>query len=192
MTVEKEYLLEIKRIRCLRNNIILHSFVPLVVMAVSCALFLSFSEYEAFRYFQYGILAMALLVSAYSVTSFRCLGDKSGYMTRSALGCMVLSMLLFVPAYFMDFPFYLVSSAAVGYLLCVMALVYFSTISISIKVCYTVFLLIPLLYLVLPKEQATAIMAMSLIVFPMVMSYLAVKWAGKRFEDVNEIFNIDE
>lgn len=170
-----------KAIGFLRTISISLSFVPLVTFAViATCVGLGYDRvlFIAITIILAAIAALAIRAFFHPITSTIVARTGLCFLIASTLICL-LSMI------FNDFN--LITLSCVFFGLGTTIFAWGTPLSLTLKLCHTIYYTLVALCALLCnlfKTEAVAIIALSLIIYPMATSYLTTRWAGKQFFDI--------
>lgn len=172
----------------MRNAMIVYSFVPIVFMAANFVVYMSFQSIESERYAKYLMTALSGLMLIYTIGLLFKKKLMLGILAKSGLVLTAVSFLIGGVLWnFQLSPSYVLLAISF-YIMGQVAFVIGAWISLSVKlshILFYVFLIASYLIKDFYLQSSVAIVAMSIVAYPMLVSYLAVDWASKEF------FNLD-
>ena len=179
-----KFLESISSIRIMRNAMIVYSYVPIVFMAVLFVVYASFQPIAAERYAQYVMIGLCGLMAVYSIVLLLKKQLLHGIVSKCGLVIVAISFLLGAVAWNLQLsPRYALLSLCL-YALGQIAFVSGTWVNIPVKLGHILFYVVMgLSYLLkdISAQSVVAVVAMAIIAYPMVVSYLAINWASKEF-----------
>lgn len=170
----------VKAIGLVRNAMIFYSFVPLLFMALSSILYLTFAD---ILNAVWGIVAFCMVIAIFS-TILLFKSAISTFVSQAGLIFIILASLLFASTFLFSWSANILGLSSVFIAMGIILFACGLPINIGLKICHTAFFAICIICAIFfnsfPRETI-AIIALSTIAYPMITSYMAVKWASQEF-----------
>ena len=170
-----------KAIGFLRTISIALSFVPLVTFAVIAAC-------VGMGYDLTLLIAMSVILVAIAALAIRAFFHPitSNIVARTGLCLLTASTLICLLSMVLN-NFDLITLSCVLFGMGTISFAWGTPLSLTLRLCHTIYYVLVALCAVLYNSfqtETVAVIALSLIVYPMVTSYLTTSWAGKQFFDI--------
>lgn len=169
----------VKRINRLRGAMIVYSFVPIVYISVCFLMYYLFGPWTA-----YVMSGLCILLSAFS--ALLSIGKKLelGFVAKCGLWLTIVALLMNAYVWYLNENPGIWQLAMVFYMLGQVAFSAGACVSMALKVANIAFYVIVTLCSLMTAwhpQEMIAIMSISIVAYPMVISYMSVKWATKEF-----------
>ena len=187
--VRNKYIESISAIRTMRNAMIVFSFVPIVFMAVSFVIYTSFQPITAERYAMYSMSALCGLMAVYAIGLLLEKKLLLGLVSKCGLVFTAIAFIIGAVLWFWELSPRYVLLFMTLYILGQMAFVTGTWVSLSVKLSHILFYItLVVCYFLrgLSEQSVVAVVAMAIVAYPMVVSYIAVNWASKEFFKLNK------
>ena len=175
-----------KAIGFLRTISISLSFVPLVTFAV-------IATCVGMGYDRVLLIAMTIILIAIAALAIKAFFHpiSSNIVARTGLCFLTASALICLSSMILnDFDLITLSCVLFGVGTTIFA--WGTPLSLTLRLCHTIYYALMALCALLCnsfKTEAVAVIALSLIIYPMATSYLTTRWAGKQFFDITNHHN---
>ncbi len=179
---DSSFLASVKAIRRLRDVMIVYSFVPIIFLTINLLVYSYFTGVKANEIFACALLLMSAVLLVFTAMLFIGQRFMLGLLGKCGLCLIAASVILFMYALFAGDNDYLTLSLlfyAIG------QIAYISDVKVDmpLKVCHIAFYVIEETCLIIGvfSPETAAVAAVSVLVFPMLSSYLSVRWASREF-----------
>lgn len=177
-----------KVIKRLRDAMIVYSFVPILFMAVSFFVYMQFTGLTSERYACYAMTALCSILMAFTISLMIDKRLQLGYVAQCGLGVSAAALMLGIGVWWMNMSPNYALLAVVFYVLGQAAFVVGLNVNVPLKAVNIVFYCVILVSGLIGWDTQTvvAVVAMSIVAYPMIVSYLAVRWASSEFFKLSE------
>lgn len=171
-----------KAIGFLRTIFISLSFVPLVTFAI-------IATCVGMGYDRVLLIAMTIILVAIAALAIRAFFHPitSNIVARTGLCFLTASSLIGLLSMVLN-DFDLITLSCILFGLGTIIFAWGSPLSLTLRLCHTIYYTLMALCALLCnsfKTESVAVIALSLIIYPMATSYLTTRWAGKQFFDIS-------
>lgn len=176
------FLASVKAIRRLRDAMIAYSFVPITILAINLLIYSYQTGIKASDAFTYALLLVSVALLSFTVMLFIGQRFMLGLLGKGGLCLIAASVVLFLYALFAGGNDYLTLSL-LFYAMGQIAYVIDVKVDMPLKVCHVAFYVIEEIFLVIGifSQETAAISAILVLLFPILSSYLSVRWASREF-----------
>lgn len=173
----------VKVIKRLRDAMIFYSFAPILFMAVNFFVYMQFSGLMSERYACYSMTLLSAILMAFTILLMVDKRLKFGYVAQCGLGVTVIALMIGIGVWWLNMSPNYALLAVAFYILGQIAFAIGSNVGVALKVVNVAFYCVILVsgFIGWDTQAVVAVVAMSIVAYPMIVSYLAVRWASAEF-----------